>query len=312
MEQAKGTKLTTTLPELKFLFLSLRPRQWSKNLIIYFAFFFAINQLWNSDTPTSIIVPALRASAAFLIFCAVSGAVYLINDRADLENDRVHPIKHRRPMASGKLRWPIALSGVVILLAGSIPLAFILELWLGIIAIAYLALMVIYSIAIKHVPILDVMAIGTGFVLRAAAGAMAIGVPISPWLYLTTSLGALFIGFGKRRCELNIAGKEGKAQRSVLGSYSHQLLDQLLAITAATTIAAYVLYTFTAENLPDNNAMMLTIPLVVFGLFRYLFLIHKRNLGQTPEEVFLSDPPIIGAMLIWLATAATVLLYFGR
>ncbi len=311
MDQAKGLPLPAGLRELWLLVVSLRPRQWSKNLIIYFAFFFAINRLWDSDDLGSIVTPFIRATIAFLIFCAIAGAIYLINDRADLKQDRAHPTKRHRPLASGRLRPSVAVAGVVVLLAGGLPAAFVLAPWFGATAVAYLVLMVTYSLAIKRMAILDVMAISAGFVLRAAAGAVAIGVPISPWLYVTTSLGALFIGFGKRRNELHLAGDQSKQQRAALESYSPQLLDQLLSVAAATTLIAYILYTFTAENLPDNHATMLTIPMVVFGLFRYLLLIQRRSLGESPEEIFLSDVPLIIAILLWLATAAGVLLVFG-
>ena len=311
MEQTKGLPLLAALRELWLVVLSARPRQWSKNLIIYFAFFFAINRLWDSDDLTSVSTPFLRATTAFLIFCTISGVVYLINDWIDVEQDREHPIKRLRPLASGQLRPTAAFGGVVVLLGLGIPAAFLLEVWLGLIATLYLVLMVVYSLILKNIAVLDVMAISAGFVLRAAAGAVAIAVPISPWLYITTSLGALFIGFGKRRNELFLARDRGEKQRDALRDYSPQFLDQLLAITAATTLIAYVLYTFTADNLPDNHAMMLTIPIVMFGLFRYLFLIQRRNLGESPEDIFLSDIPLITAILLWLATAASILIFFG-
>ena len=311
MEQAKRLPHVSGFRELRLLVLSARPRQWSKNLIIYFAFFFAVNRLWDSDDLESIVAPFARATIAFLIFCAISGAVYLINDWADLKQDRVHTTKRHRPLASSQLRLPIALAGMAVLLAIGLTAAFLLEPWFGLTTTAYLALMVAYSLVIKRIAILDVMAISAGFVLRAAAGAVAIGVPVSPWLYITTSLGALFIGFGKRRNELQLGGDEAEQQRGALRGYSRQLLDRLLVITAGTTVIAYILYTITAGNLPDNHAMMLTIPVVVFGIVRYLYLIQRRSLGESPEEVFLSDVPLIISILLWLATAASVLLFYG-
>ncbi len=311
MEQAKRLPFAAGFRELRLLVLSARPRQWSKNLIIYFAFFFAINRLWDSDDLESVVTPFSRATIAFLIFCAVSGAVYLLNDWADLKGDRVHATKRHRPLASGQLRLPIALSGAAVLLTTGLAGAFLLEPWFGLTAATYLALMVAYSLVIKRIAILDVTAISAGFVLRAAAGAVAIGVPVSAWLYITTSLGALFIGFGKRRNELQLGGDEAEQQRSALRAYSQQLLDRLLAATAGATVIAYVLYTFTAGHLPGNHAMMLTIPMVVFGLVRYLYLIQRRSLGESPEDVFLSDVPLIISILVWLATAASVLLIYG-
>ena len=312
MEQAKGLQLLVSIKELRLLVLSTRPRQWSKNLIIYFAFFFAINRLWDSDDPGSIATPLIRASVAFVIFCAVAGAIYLINDWTDVERDRAHPIKRQRPLASGELRPRVAFAGVVLLVGTGLPAAFLLEPWFGFTAALYMVLMIAYSIVLKQIPVLDVMAISAGFVLRAVAGAVAIGVPISPWLYITTVLGALFIGFGKRSNELYLAGDRGEAQREALRGYSPRLLDRSLWVTVGATLIAYVVYSFTSANLPDNHAMMLTIPMVTFGLFRYLHLIRHRNLGESPEEIFLSDVPLIAALLLWLVTAASVLLLFGE
>ena len=311
MEQAKRLPLAAGFRELWLLVLSARPRQWSKNLIIYFAFFFAINRLWDSDDLGNVVTPFSRATIAFLVFCAVSGAVYLLNDWADLKGDRVHATKRHRPLASGQLRLPVALSGAAVLLTTGLAGAFLLEPWFGLTAATYVILMVAYSLVIKRITILDVTAISAGFVLRAAAGAVAIGVPVSGWLYITTSLGALFIGFGKRRNELQLGGDGAEQQRGALRGYSQRLLDRLLAATAVATVIAYVLYTFTAGNLPGNHAMMLTIPMVVFGLVRYLYLIRRRSLGESPEDVFLSDVPLIISILLWLATAASVLLFYG-
>ena len=311
MEEAKRLPIVAGVKKLWLLVLTVRPRQWSKNLIIYFAFFFAINQLWDSDDPGSIATPFARATIAFLIFCAVSGVVYVLNDWADLKQDSVHAKKRYRPLASGQLRLPVALSGAAVLLVTGLTAAFLLDPQFGFTAAAYLALMIAYSLALKSVAILDVMAISAGFVLRAAAGAVAIGVPVSAWLYITTSLGALFIGFGKRRNELHLGGDEAEQQRGALRGYSQQLLDRLLAVTAGATVIAYVLYTFTPGTLPGNHAMMLTIPMVVFGLVRYLYLIQRRSLGEVPEEIFLADVPLIISILVWLATAASVLLIYG-
>lgn len=311
MEHVNRVPTAKGFRELQLLVLSLRLRQWSKNLIIYFAFFFAINRLWDSDDLGSVMIPFVRATTAFLIFCVISGAVYLINDWADLKRDRAHATKRNRPLASGQLRLPIALAGIAALLTVGLTGAILLEPRFGLTTAAYLALTTTYSLAIKRIAILDVMAISSGFVLRAAAGAVAIGVPVSPWLYITTSLGALFIGFGKRRNELQLAGGGAERQRDALKGYSQQLLDQLLAITASATVLAYILYTLTAGNLPNNHAMMLTIPTVVFGMMRYLHLIRRRNLGESPEDVFLSDIPLIVSILLWLATSAGVLLFYG-
>ena len=311
MDQTKGIPLLISPREVWLLVRSTRPRQWSKNLIIYFAFFFAINQLWDSGDLSSIAAPLIQASVAFIIFCAVAGAIYLINDWIDLERDRAHPVKRHRPLASGELRPRVALVGALLLVGIGLPAALLLEPWFGFTVALYIALMTAYSLVLKQIAVLDVMAISGGFVLRAVAGAVAIGVPISPWLYITTILGALFIGFGKRSNELSLAGDRGEAQRKALRGYSPKLLNLSLWVTVWATLIAYVVYSFTSANLPDNHAMMLTIPMVTFGLFRYLYLIRRRNLGESPEDIFLSDVPLMASILLWLVTAASVLLFFG-
>ena len=311
MDQTKGIPLLISPREVWLLFRSTRPRQWSKNLIIYFAFFFAINRLWDSGDLSSIVTPLIQASAAFVIFCAVAGAIYLINDWIDLERDRAHPVKRHRPLASGELRPRVALIGMFLLVGIGLPTALLLKPWFGLTVALYLVLMTAYSLVLKQIAVLDVMAISGGFMLRAVGGAVAIGVPISPWLYITTILGALFIGFGKRSNELSLAGDRGEAQRKALRGYSPKLLDRSLWVTVWATLIAYVVYSFTSANLPDNHAMMLTIPMVAFGLFRYLYLIRRRNLGESPEDIFLSDVPLMASILLWLVTAASVLLFFG-
>jgi len=311
MEQVKKQILTSIYKELWFLIASLRPKQWTKNLIIYFSFFFAINKLWNPDNLGSITIPFFQATMAFFVFCGISGVIYLINDWMDLEQDRAHPVKRNRPLASKQLNLYVAIVGITLLIITCLTSAIFISPLFLVASTTYLVLMVLYSLTIKRIAILDVATISAGFVLRAAAGAVAIGVPVSPWLYITTSLGALFIGFGKRRNELHLGGLEAKHQRSSLGNYSEKLLNRLLTFTALATIISYVLYTLTAGNLPKNHAMELTIPLVIFGVSRYLYLIRRRNLGESPEDVFLSDLPLILSILLWLAAAASVLLFYG-
>ena len=310
MEEAKGISSIPGLALIRSLVAATRPRQWTKNMIIYFAFFFTINQQWDLQELNSVGALLGKVTLAFLLFSLLTGATYIINDIFDIERDRQHPKKRLRPLASGRLPIPLAWGTAFILILVGLTFAFLLEPFFGVVALVYLVTMASYNLALKRMIILDVMAISAGFVLRAAAGAVVIQVPISPWLYICTGLGALFIALGKRRNELILAGDNPGSQRDTLEDYTPSLLNQLIAVVAPATLVAYILYTFTAENLPSNHAMMLTIPFVIYGLFRYLYLIHKKNLGESPEDILLTDIPLIIDILLWLAMAASVLLVF--
>ena len=292
------------------LALALRPRQWTKNLLVFFALFFTAGEEWSLGDLDSVVEHVSKSTAAFVLFCAVTGVVYLVNDLFDVERDRAHPVKRHRPVASGALPPWVAWAAAIILAAVSLALSFLLEPLFGGAALGYLALMLAYSALLKHVVLLDVFSISAGFVLRAVAGAAALHVPISPWLYTCTGLGALLIALGKRRSELVQAGDGAGRQRGTLGLYTVPLLDQLIAVVAPSTLVAYTLYTFTSPNVPENHAMMLTIPFVVYGLFRYVYIVHSTGLGEVPEEMLITDRPLIASILLWLASAAAVLLVF--
>ena len=292
------------------LVLALRPRQWTKNLLVFFALFFTAGEQWSLADLDAILAHVSKSTAAFVLFCAVTGVVYLVNDLFDVERDRAHPIKRRRPVASGALPVWVAWAAAALLTVGSLALSFLLEPLFGGAAVGYLALMLAYSAVLKHVVLLDVFSISAGFVLRAVAGAAALHVPISPWLYICTGLGALLIALGKRRSELVQAGDGAGRQRGTLGLYTVPILDQLIAVVAPSTLVAYTLYTFTSPNVPENHAMMLTIPFVVYGLFRYVYIVHSTGLGEVPEEMLITDRPLIASILLWLASAAAVLLVF--
>ena len=297
---------------LSSLLAATRPRQWAKNGIIYVAFIFTVNQSWDPGAPRETLDLLLTSTAAFLLFCLLSGATYLVNDLLDLQADRNHPRKRERAVASGRLPIGAAVGGAIVLAAAGLALAFLLRPLFGVVAVAYIALTLAYSLGLKRHAIIDVMALSGGYILRAVAGAVAIAVPISPWLYVVTGLGALLIGFGKRRNELALAGDDGAAegQRRVLRDYSVKVLDQLIAVVAPATLVAYILYSFSAPGLPDDHTMMLTIPLVAYGLFRYLYLVYHRNLGETPEEALLTDRPLLAATALWLAAALAILAVF--
>lgn len=277
---------------LRALIKSMRLRQWTKNAFVLAAVVFD-RQLGN---PPAVI----RSLAGFLLFCLLSSSVYLINDVVDAPADRLHPQKRNRPIASGKLPASVAISAAVIIVLLTIPAAFLLSTWFGWITLAYFLINLTYSTWLKHIPILDVMIIAAGFVLRVAAGVTLVTVErFSPWLYVVTTLGALFIGFGKRRSELALLEKEANSHRRVFDGYTIPLLDQLILIVSSTTIIAYSLYTFSAPNLPENHSMMLTIPFVLYGVFRYLFLIQVKQSGGAPEELLLTDRPLQAAIVLW-------------
>jgi 4-hydroxybenzoate polyprenyltransferase len=277
-------------------FVSLRPRQWTKNLLLFAGIVFAakLGDWWRW----------LDALAAFAAYCAASSAAYLLNDVRDAPHDRAHPVKRMRPIARGEVSPRLACG----MAAALVVVAFGLVAPLGLASVGFLAgflaLQAGYTLSLKHVVLIDVMAISGLFVVRAAAGAAAVHVRISPWLLLCTALLALFLALAKRRGELVLVGAEATPGRPVLEGYSLALVDQLVTIVAACTVISYSLYTFTAR---DSKAMMVTIPFVVFGVFRYLLLVHRQDLGEEPEEVLLRDVPILACMAAWAVCAAILL-----
>ena len=276
------------------LIKTMRPRQWPKNVVLFAALVFDRQLGFHHWLAT------VRTIAGFLIFCLLSGVVYIINDLADVKADRMHPEKKNRPIASGQLPPRVAIVAAIILLVVLFPLSYALSPAFAAVALAYLLLNLAYSKWIKHIVLLDVFTIALGFVLRVSAGAVLITVTrFSPWLYVVTTLGSLYIGFGKRRAELGLLEGGASDYRRVLDGYTIPLLDQLITIVSATTIIAYSLYTFSAPNLPDNHVMMLTIPFVLYGIFRYLYLIQVEHTGGAPEDVLLSDRPLQVTILAW-------------
>ncbi len=286
------------------LFKAMRPKQWPKNLVIFAALVF--DRQLGFDNPR----PFLHTLAGFVIFCLLSGVIYLINDIADVDADRLHPVKRRRPIASGTLPIPAATVASIILLLVILPISYLLSTSFAAVALGYLLLNLAYSKWLKHVPLLDVFSIAMGFVLRVGAGVTLIQVArFSPWLYVVTTLASLYIGFGKRRAEIALLEEAANSHRKALGGYTLALLDQYITIVSATTIVAYSLYTFSAVNLPANHIMMLTIPFVIYGIFRYLFLVKAGDSVGTPEDVLFSDRPLQVTMLLWGA-AVLVIFYF--
>lgn len=270
----------------------MRPRQWTKNIFVLAALVFD-RQLTNISALT-------RSIAGMFLFCLLSSAVYFLNDIMDVESDRAHPEKRTRPIPSGILSIPIAWGMVVVLLLFTLPLAFYLSMGFGIISVVYFLLNVAYSLWLKHIPLIDVIVVASCYVIRVAAGVSLITVErFSPWLYIVTTLFALYIGFGKRRSELALLSTEARTHRRVLDGYTIPFLDQLITIVSGTTVIAYSLYTFTAPNVPENHSMMLTIPFVLYGIFRYLYLISIKNMGGAPEELALKDRPLQITVLLF-------------
>jgi 4-hydroxybenzoate polyprenyltransferase len=283
----------------RVLLAALRPKQWSKNLIVFIGAVFAL-QLTEPGA-------VLRAGAAFVAFCLLSSAGYLFNDLLDIEADRQHPVKRNRPIASGLIARRRALALSLVLAAMGLTLALSLTPAFALVAGGYLGLTVLYSARLKHLVLIDLFVIAAGFVLRAVGGAVVVGVKVSPWLYVCTVLAALFLGLGKRRQELAALQATAGSHRRSLGEYTVELVDQLTTIVTAATIIAYSLYTFSAPNLPRNEAMMLTIPLVIYGLFRYLYLVRVQGEGGSPEELLLTDRPLFASAIGWAALSAAIL-----
>jgi 4-hydroxybenzoate polyprenyltransferase len=288
---------------LSALLKTMRLRQWTKNGFVFFALIF--------DKQLFLREPFLRTLAGFFLFCLISSAVYLINDIADVEADREHPQKKHRPIASGKLPIGAAWGAAFALIAIALPLGYLLAPVFSAELAAYLVVNFGYSRWIKHVPILDVLIVSSGFVLRVGAGVALITVErFSPWLYVITTLFALYIGFGKRRAEMSLLEKGAGSHRKVLDGYTIPLLDQFITIVSGMTIVTYSLYTFFAENLPANHSMMLTIPFVVYGIFRYLQLIQTGHAAGAPDEVALKDRPLQITVALWMLTVL-VIFYFS-
>lgn len=284
------------------LLVSLRPSQWTKNFILFAGLIFGGKLL----DPAS----ALSASLAFLVFCALSGVVYLINDVRDLEADRRHPTKSRRPIAAGDLDPSTAVGAAILITLAALGIAWWLNAGFFLVALAYVSLLTSYSVILKHHAIIDVLTIAAGFVLRAVAGTVVISVAISHWLLVLTLLGALFLALSKRRAELTTLAGGGTGHRKSLADYSQQLLDQLISIVAAATLLAYAFYTISPETVAKfgTDRLLFTLPFPLYGIFRYLFLIHQRDGGADPSETLLQDRPILACVALW-ALAVAVLIY---
>jgi 4-hydroxybenzoate polyprenyltransferase len=283
------------------LFLALRPAQWTKNLIVFAALIFG-QRLLDGEA-------VARAVVAFLAFCALSGVVYLLNDVVDRDADRQHPIKRLRPIAAGHLSVSLALVSGGVLLTAALAAA----VWLGtafvVHAVAYLALQVAYSLGLKRQVILDVLSIALGFVVRASAGGAAIGVPVSQWLLICTILLALFLALAKRRHEITLLGEDAARHRAILGEYTPYLVDQMIAVVTASTLMGYAFYTVSSDTVQRFGTpwLGLTLPFPLYGIFRYLYLVHRRSQGGSPTELLLADRPLLLCVALWGATTIALI-----
>ena len=290
------------------LFRTARPLQWVKNLLVFLPLLFAVDLVWEPGDLSTLIPYIPRLVALFAAFCALSSAIYVLNDLADREADRRHPTKRARPIASGSLPgWLAGAAMAALAVAGMAGLYWISAPALPLIGAIYLVANVGYSLRLKRVALVDVMIVAGGYVLRAVAGAVAVGAAPSPWLYAVTAAGALFIVIGRRYAEARLAGDAPEAQRATLSHYAPPLGGQLLILSATTALVSYTLYTVEADNLPDNNTMLLTVPLAIFGLFRYLYLLNNSRDAESPELLMLRDVPLLLAIAAWMVVAGAVL-----
>jgi 4-hydroxybenzoate polyprenyltransferase len=284
------------------LWRTMRPWQWSKNVMVFAAVVFD-GKLLQPEL-------VLRTLVVFACFCVISSGVYIMNDLVDMEKDREHPVKRGRPLASGTLRPGVAIMGAAAMLLAGLTTAFWLNLWVGLICVIYLAQNVAYSFYLKQIVIIDVMVLALGFLLRVIAGGVAVDVQqFSPWLYVCVTLLALFLGFGKRRHELVLLEDNASNHRASLGQYNLVLLDQIMALVTTSTLITYTLYTFDAQTaLVQDGRMLVTVPFVFYFIVRYLYLIHVRHLGGAPDELLFKDRPLLINSLLWMVSVV-VLLY---
>jgi len=282
------------------LLASLRPRQWVKNLFVFAGVIFSQQML------TPLVWTAL---GAFAIFCGLSGAIYLFNDVADAERDRLHPSKRLRPIASGELSRTTASIFGALLLAGCLAASFRIGVAFGLVALGYGALLTAYSVWLKHIVILDVLTVAAGFVLRAVAGAVAVDVEISGWLLICTILIALFLALGKRRHEYRSLSRDAAAHRPILAEYSESFLDQMISVVTASTVTAYALYTMSPETVAKFHTRLLplTLPFVLYGIFRYLYLLYRRDLGGSPSDLLVTDKALLFDALLWMLATFTII-----
>ena len=290
------------------VFRLLRPLQWAKNGLVFLPFLFAVDIVWSVEAPEQVPALLLRLGIVFLGFCGMASGVYVLNDLMDREADRRHPLKRERPIAAGRVRLPAAAALIAALTGAGLTAVWYAGQNLGLIGLIYIGINEGYCLGGKHLALLDVFAVASGYVIRAAAGAVAIDAEPSPWLYATSGAGALFIVLGRRYAEARLAGDDPGRQRRALAHYAGPFISQLLTISATAALLSYTIYTIEAENLPDNNAMLFTLPPAALGLFRYLYLLNTSRRAESPEQLMVRDLPLLACIIAWLAVAAAALL----
>lgn len=288
---------------IAYVLESMRPQQWLKNFFIFAPLIFSQN--------VTDLVLFRRALLAFAIFCLLSGSVYILNDLKDMEEDKLHPLKSKRPIASNKLKRSHAIIAFAVVSVISFLLCLLLNMSFFYIVLFYLILQIAYSYRLKHVVILDVFIVAAGFFIRVIAGGLAIEVYISPWLLICTALLALFLAMSKRRHELVFLEQDAENHRPILKEYSPYLLDQMIAVVTASTVIAYCLYTISEETIAKfgTTRLIFTVPFVLYGIFRYLYLIHQKSEGGTPEVLILKDKPLLLDIFLWIVSAG-IIIYF--
>ena len=290
------------------ILMALRPKQWIKNGLVFLPFLFAIDVAWGTGHLEPVPGLLLRGALVFLSFCALSSAVYVFNDLMDRPADQQHPLKRRRPIASGKVAAPTALALMVGLASSGLVVMALVDPLLGGLGLLYLGINAAYNLGVKRIVLIDVMVVASGYVLRAVAGAVAVDVTPSPWLYATTGAGALFLALGRRYAEVRLTEGAAARWRPVLRKYAGPLAGQMLTVSAAAAWLSYALYTVEADNLPSNGAMLLTLPFVTFGLHRYLYLLKTSEEAEAPEQLITRDLPLVLSIVCWVAASALVLL----
>lgn len=308
--ESEGTGAARRPPLPLAVLRLLRPTQWTKNGLLFLAFAFSLNLHWDLDDPETALRLLLQAAIGAAIYVGLCGATYIINDILDADRDRAHPTKRERPIAAGYVTPTVGGFVSAALLVVCLGGAFAMSPLMGMIAVGYVSLTISYSALLKNVVIIDVMAVAAAYLVRVMAGAVAIDVPISPWLYVCTTLGALLIAIGKRHGEVGLMEDGASEHRDTLDHYSVPLLNQMIAVVAPSALMAYALYTFTAPNLPGQ--MMLTIPFMIYGVFRYLQLIRMGHITGEPERVLLQDKPMMLAVIAWMAAVVAILIIFPR
>jgi 4-hydroxybenzoate polyprenyltransferase len=290
----------SALRTIRGLWRSMRPKQWIKNVFLFAGLVFTLDK---QHPPRDLLL----VGAGFVLFSLLSSSVYLLNDVADRAQDQLHPKKRKRPIAAGIVSPALAVGCACGLALTALAGALRLNRDFGLIACLYFAITLAYSFRLKHVVIVDVLTLASGFVLRAAAGARVIDVPISPWLLVCTTLFALFLGLAKRRHELVLLAGDAGRHRKILDEYSVEMIDQMITIVTSSTLMAYSLYTFNSETARGHRSLMITIPFVIYGIFRYLYIVQKKGGGGSPASDLLEDPPLLVNLVLWVLTAAAIM-----